>query len=111
MSNALDPARWFNQSPRWLRFTALGVAISFLLFCVATAYFVAQYFVCIGECSSNTPPLALLAVSAFFGLIPAVGTGAIGYLILKGLWDDAKMQEDESSPGASEPTPDGETAA
>ena len=103
MSNSLDPARWFNQSPRWLRLTALAVAISFLLFCVATAYFVAQYFVCIGECSSNTPPLALLAVSAFFGLIPAVGTGAIGYFILRGLWDDAQMQEGESSQEHQDP--------
>lgn len=89
----MESARWFNESARWLRFSAVAVTIGFLLFCVAIAYFVAQYFICIGECKAATPPLALLAVSTFFGLIPAVGTGGIGYLILRGLWEDARLQE------------------
>ncbi len=46
-------------------------------------------FVCIDGCKGGTPPFLLLAVSTFFGLIPGLGTGAIGYFVVKGLWDDA----------------------
>lgn len=102
VKNSLESAGWFNESPRWLRFSAIAVAIGFLLFCVATAYYVAQYFVCIGECKAATPPLALLAVSTFFGLIPAVGTGAIGYFILRGLWEDARLQERDDARAADD---------
>jgi TRAP-type C4-dicarboxylate transport system permease small subunit len=97
VKSSLESAGWFNESPRWLRISAVAVALGFLLFCLATAYFVAQYFVCIAECKADTPPLALLAVSTFFGLIPAAGTGAIGYFILRGLWDDARQREREAA--------------
>src|SRR6202171_3780043 len=102
VKNSLESAGWFNESPRWLRFSAIAVAVGFVLFCVATAYFVAQYFICIGECKAATPPLALLAVSTFFGLIPAVGTGAIGYFILRGLWEDAGLRERDEARSAED---------
>jgi hypothetical protein len=102
VKSSLESASWFNESPRWLRFSAIAVAVGFLLFCVSTAYFVAQYFVCIDACKSATPPLTLLAVSTFFGLIPAVGTGAIGYFILRGLWEDARVQERDDARSADD---------
>jgi hypothetical protein len=89
----LESGLWFNRSRRWLVVTAVGVAISWALLCAAIAYFVAQFFVCIGQCRPGTPPPLLLAVSAFFGLIPGLGTGAIGFFIVKGLWDDARSAD------------------
>jgi hypothetical protein len=97
MKSSFESGSWFNESPRWLRFSSIAVAVGFLLFCVSTAYYVAQYFVCIDGCKAATPSLALLAVSAFFGLIPAVGTAAIGYFILRGLWEDARLREREAA--------------
>jgi hypothetical protein len=88
MQQPLQSGHWFNRSRRWLQVTAVGVAISWALLCASMAYFVAQYFVCIGQCKAGAP-LGLLAVSTFFGLIPGLGTGAIGFFIVKGLWDDA----------------------
>ncbi|MEA2646955.1 MAG: hypothetical protein QOE92_2038 [Chloroflexota bacterium] len=93
---------WFNDSSAVLRVTAVVTAISFLLFCAATAYFVAQYFVCIGECAPGTPSLALLTTSIFFGLIPAFLTGAMGWFIVQGLWEDARQKQVESRDSARE---------
>ncbi len=94
MEHPLQSGLWFNHSRRWLGVTAVAVAISWALLCASMAYFVAQYFVCIGQCRAGTPPFLLLAVSAFFGLIPGLGTGAIGFFIVKGLWDDARTAVD-----------------
>src|ERR1035437_8300318 len=89
MEHPLQSGLSFNHSRRWLGITAEAVAISWTLLCACMAYFVAQYCVCIGQCRPGPPPFLLLAVSAFFGLIPGLGTSAIGFFIVKGLWDDA----------------------
>jgi RsiW-degrading membrane proteinase PrsW (M82 family) len=96
MSAPFETGRWFNQSRRVLIVTAVGVAIGFVLLCAAMGYMVAQYFVCIGQCTGSTPPFLLLLVSAFFGMIPALGTLAIGYFIVRGLWEDARRIEAEA---------------
>lgn len=113
MNDPLESGSWFNKSNRALRVTAIVVAVGFALFCIATAYFVAQYFVCIGNCAPGTPPLALMATSIFFGLIPAVGTGGIGYFIVRGLWEDARQvaaEERAAAPAAADPSGQGKTA-
>ena len=84
-----NPAPGSTAPAPFLLVTAVGVALFWLALCVSMAYFVAQYFVCIDGCKGGTPPFLLLAVSTFFGLIPGLGTGAIGYFVVKGLWDDA----------------------
>ncbi|HXA43637.1 MAG TPA: hypothetical protein VNV65_12085 [Candidatus Solibacter sp.] len=89
VTNPLQSGAWFNRSRTVLSLTAVGVALFWIALCVSMAYFVAQYFVCIDGCKAGTPPFLLLAVSTFFGLIPGLGTGAIGYFVVKGLWDDA----------------------
>ena len=89
MMNPLQSGAWFNRSRTALMVTAVGVGVFWLALCASMAFFVAQYFVCIDGCRGGTPPLSLLAVSTFFGLIPGVGTGAIGYFVVKGLWEDA----------------------
>jgi hypothetical protein len=86
----LESMKWFNGSKRVLAATAVITALGFLAFCAATEYFVAQFFVCIGNCKATPAPLLLMAVSSFFALIPALGTGGLGYLIVKGLWEDAR---------------------
>ena len=93
MSKVLGSGAWYNRSRKVLLSVALATGVAFFLFCAATAYYVGQYFVCIDGCSSATPSVLLIAVSAFFGMIPAVGTGAIGYFIVKGLLDDSRMEQ------------------
>jgi hypothetical protein len=63
MNDPLESGTWFNKSDKVLRVTAIAVAVAFALFCIATAYFVAQYFGCIGNCAPGMPSLALLATS------------------------------------------------
>jgi hypothetical protein len=101
VSEVLGSGAWYNRSRRVLLAVALATGLSFFLFCAATAYFVGQYFVCIDGCSSNTPSFLLLAVSAFFGMIPAVGTAAIGYFIVRGLWEDSQEQQDAEEAAAA----------
>lgn len=97
--DSLRAGAWFNESSAWLKFSAIAVALAFIAGSVSIAYYVAQYFVCIGTCQPGTPPWTLVLISTFFGLIPAVGTGAMGYFIVRGLWQDARQtaaeQEDE----------------
>ena len=95
MDDYLESGSLFNRSRRALLLTAVLTGLGFVLFCAAVEYYVAQYFVCIGNCRPGTPPLALVLVSGFFALIPALGTGVIGYWIVKGLWDDARQLEAE----------------
>jgi TRAP-type C4-dicarboxylate transport system permease small subunit len=95
VNDVLETGGFFNRSHNWLRWTAILTAVVFALFCISTAYFVAQYFVCIGECAPGTPSVALLATSIFFGLIPAVLTAGMGYFIVRGLWEDARARADE----------------
>jgi hypothetical protein len=103
LGEVLGSGAWYNRSRKVLLAVALATGLSFFLFCAASAYFVGQYFVCIDGCSSNSPSLPLLVVAAFFGMIPAVGTGAIGYFIVKGLWEDARQEQAESAAdGATE---------
>ena len=97
MAEVLDSGAWYNRSRRVLLAVAVSTGLFFFLFCAATAYYVGQYFVCIDGCGSATPSVLLIAVSAFFGMIPAVGTGAIGYFIVKGLWEDARLREAEAA--------------
>jgi len=104
LSKVLGSGAWYNRSRKVLLAVALATGVAFFLFCAATAYYVGQYFVCIDGCSSATPSVLLIAVSAFFGMIPAVGTGAIGYFIVKGLWDDAQLEREQEE--ASEATPE-----
>jgi hypothetical protein len=95
LSRALGSGAWYNRSRKVLLAVAVSTAVGFLLFCAASAYFVGQYFVCIDGCGSGTPSILLIAIAAFFGMIPAVGTGAIGYFIVKGLWEDAEQSRAE----------------
>jgi hypothetical protein len=101
LSEVLGSGAWYNRSRKILLAVALATGVGFFLFCAAAAYYVGQYFVCIDGCSSATPPVLLIAVSAFFGMIPAAGTGAIGYFIVKGLWDDARLKQDEEEEAAA----------
>jgi hypothetical protein len=104
MSKMLESGKVFNRSPRVLRWTAITVAIGWLLACLAIAGFVAQYFVCIGYCAPGTPPVELIAISALFGLMPGVLTAGLGYFIVRGLWEDARViAEEEAQDEASEP--------
>jgi hypothetical protein len=96
MEDYLESGSWFNKSRRFLVTTAVLTALGFIAFCAATEYFVAQYFVCIGNCKSGNAPFLLLAVSSFLALIPVVGTAVIGYWIVRGLWDDAGQAEGHS---------------
>jgi hypothetical protein len=114
MGEVLGSGAWYNRSRKVLLAVGVSSALFFFLFCASTAYFVGQYFVCIDGCGSATPSILLIAVSAFFGMIPAVGTGAIGYFIVKGLLDDSRMEQakeaqpapqTEQSPAESQPLP------
>jgi hypothetical protein len=108
MRDPLQSVLGFDRSGRWLRLSAVVVAVSWALLCASMAYFVAQYFVCIGACRPGTPPFGLLMVSAFFGLIPGLGTGAIGFFIVKGLWEDAREAKNTGpSDSPKPPTGDG----
>jgi hypothetical protein len=102
----LGSGAWYNRSRKVLLAVALSTTVFFFLFCASTAYYVGQYFVCIDGCGSGTPSILLIAVSAFFGMIPAIGTGAIGYFIVKGLLEDARLQQSEE---ASDPAGQGQT--
>ena len=96
MHDPLELGRWFNNSRHILLFSAIVTAVSFIAFCLATWFFVAQYFVCIDQCKATPAPLLLVAVSAFFGLIPASLTGVMGYFIVRGLVDDARAKAPEA---------------
>ncbi|MEA2683110.1 MAG: hypothetical protein QOK05_1438 [Chloroflexota bacterium] len=100
MDNYLKSGSWFNRSPRVLWVTAVLTALGFIAFLVATEFFVAQYFVCIGECRPGGAPLLLIVVSSFFALIPVAGMGVIGYWIVKGLWEDAQQVAAEEQAAA-----------
>jgi hypothetical protein len=97
MKGYLESGRWFNASKPVLAITAALTALGFVAFCLATEYFVAQYFICIGNCKAGSPPVLLILVSGFFALIPALGTGVLGYWIVKGLWEDARQVEAEEA--------------
>ena len=101
MAEVLGSGAWYNRSRKVLLAVALSTGLAFFLFCAATAYYVGQYFVCIDGCGAGTPSILLIAVSAFFGMIPAVGTGAIGYFIVKGLWEDARVEQAEEADDAA----------
>jgi hypothetical protein len=87
---------WFNSSSRLLRVSAVVVGLGFALFCLATWFFVAQYFACIGNCSPGSSALPLVAMSVLLGLVPALLTAAMGYFIVKGLWEDGKQKAAEA---------------
>ena len=91
MSQYIESGSWFNRSRKALLITSGLTALGFILFCAATEYFVAQYFMCIGECRGSNPPLLLVLVSGLFALIPVFGMAVLGYWIAKGLWDDARQ--------------------
>ena len=93
--DSLSLGAWFNGSSAWLRAGAVATALAFVALCVAIAYGVGQLFVCVGSCAPGTPSLVLIVISILLGLVPAVGTGAIGYFIARGLWEDAKQAQQE----------------
>ena len=97
MNQYLESGSWFNKSRRALFITAALTALGFILFSAATEYFVAQYFICIGECRGSTPPLLLIVVSGLFAMIPVFGMAVLGYWIAKGLWDDARQVASEQA--------------
>ena len=55
MRDVLDSGAWYNRSRAVLLTVAGSTALAFFLFCAATAYFVAQYFVCIDGCRQRLP--------------------------------------------------------
>ena len=91
MNQYFESGAWFNKSRKALLITSALTALGFILFCAATEYFVAQYFMCIGECRGSNPPILLIVVSGLFALIPVFGMSVLGYWIAKGLWDDARQ--------------------
>jgi len=101
MSDPLELGGWFNNSRRLLLFSGIVTAISFLVFCALTWFFVAQYFVCVDQCRATPAPLLLVLVSAFFGFIPAGLTGALGYFMARGLIDDARAKREEEAAAAA----------
>ena len=92
----LEAGGWFNGSSRLLRISAVVVVVSFALFCLATLFFVAQYFACIGSCSPGSSALPLVVMSVLLGLVPTVLTAGMGYFIVKGLWEDGKQKAAEA---------------
>ena len=97
MNQYIESGSWFNRSRKALLITSALTVLGFILLCAATEYFVAQYFMCIGECRSSNPPLLLILVSGLFALIPVFGMAVLGYWIAKGLWDDARQLAAEQS--------------
>ncbi len=92
----LESGGWFNRSSRLLRISAVLVGAGFALFCLATLFFVAQYFACIGNCSPGSSAPLLVAFSILLGLVPALLTTGLGYMIVRGLWHDANQKAAEA---------------
>jgi hypothetical protein len=93
----LQSGAWFNSSSRVLRVTAIVIGAGWLATSVATLFFVAQYFACVGYCSPGSSAPLLVMFSILIGLVPALLTAGLGYMIVKGLWDDSKQRAIEAA--------------
>ncbi|MGB2939928.1 MAG: hypothetical protein WBD38_06505 [Candidatus Dormiibacterota bacterium] len=87
---------WYNSSSRLLKLTAVIVGAGWLAVSLATLYFVAQYFACIGNCSPGSSAIPLVAISIVLGLVPAGLTAGLGYMVVRGLWEDSKQRAEEA---------------
>ncbi|HEV3234347.1 MAG TPA: hypothetical protein VG329_07350 [Candidatus Dormibacteraeota bacterium] len=87
---------WYNSSSRLLKLTAVIVGAGWLAVSLATLYFVAQYFACIGNCSAGSSAIPLVAISIVLGLVPAGLTAGLGYMVVRGLWEDSRQRAEEA---------------
>jgi hypothetical protein len=104
-SSPRDPlaaGNWFNSSIWALRTTAVVVGAGWLAVSVATLYYVAQYFACIGNCSPGSSAPILVIFSILLGLVPALLTAGLGYMVVRGLWDDARQKAEEAHGDAAD---------
>lgn len=98
VTEPLAAGRWLNSSRRMLLLLAIATAAVFLLLCGSILYFTAYYFVCPADsCQPNGRLPALLGLSTIFALIPTIGTGAIGWLIVRGLVEDSRRPEERET--------------